>query len=57
MNSAMWDPVLKFFFVEFCTCEFREQCMEPTEKHPTQMKFVLSSIQTYTYKYFSHTCL
>ena len=48
MNSAVWDPVLKSFFSEFHTCGSRVQCKGPTEKHPTQLKFVFSSIQTYT---------
>ena len=48
MNSAMWDPVLNFFFAEFRICGSCEQCTGPTIFLQNAKKHVQRAFQMHT---------
>ena len=47
MNSAI-GPSFKEKFVEFHTCEFREQCTRPSKKKHKRAKRWSATVQTHT---------
>ena len=48
MNSALWDPVLKVFLIEFRTCGSHKQYMRPTIFQQNVKMHVRLALQMHT---------